>query len=139
MTASTSFRLSVRARELLARRAADEDATATSVLERLIVEGITSLDHPGIVFRGPVNARRAGLAGGPDIWEIIVRLRELDGSEGERSAALSAETDLALPQIEIALGYAADHPDEIQQMIDRRDQAIARSERRAAARQALLE
>ncbi len=39
--------------------------------KRLIIEGVDPLDHPGIVYRGPSHDRRAALAGGPDVWEII--------------------------------------------------------------------
>jgi hypothetical protein len=72
---STSFRISDDARARLASRAAREGISATALLDRLIVEGTDQLDYPGIVFRGPVHDRRAALAGGPDVWEVIARLR----------------------------------------------------------------
>jgi hypothetical protein len=36
--------------------------TVTALLDRLIMEGCDEIDFPGIVFRGPVNDRRAALA-----------------------------------------------------------------------------
>ena len=71
MAASTSFRISDTARARLASRAAREGVTATALLDQLIIEGTDQLDYPGIVFRGPAHDRRAALAAGPDVWEIV--------------------------------------------------------------------
>ena len=86
MAASTSFRISDTARTRLASRAAREGSSATALLDQLIVEGIEQRDYPGIVFRGPAHDRRAALAAGPDVWEVIARLQELDGTEEQRVA-----------------------------------------------------
>jgi len=74
VAASTSFRISDAARARLASRAAHEGMTVTALLDRLIIEGIDQLDYPGIIFRGPAHDRRAVLAAGPDVWEIVARL-----------------------------------------------------------------
>ncbi|HUC21087.1 MAG TPA: hypothetical protein VMA73_00085 [Streptosporangiaceae bacterium] len=138
MAASTSFRISDTARTRLASRAAREGVTATALLDRLIIEGIDQLDHPGIVFRGPVHDRRAALTAGPDVWEIVARLQELEGGEEQRISLLAAESDLHPRLIRIALDYAAEHPDEIRERIDRNRGAIERSQRTAQQREALL-
>src|SRR5260370_9542269 len=91
VAASTSFRISDTAKTRLASRAAREGMTATALLDQLIVEGIEQLDYPGIVFRGPAHDRRAALAAGPDVWEVIARLQELDGTEEQRLALLAAD------------------------------------------------
>src|SRR6266446_10174458 len=124
MATSTSFRISDAARTRLATRAAREGMTATALLDLLIVEGIDQLDYPGIIFRGPVHDRRAALATGPDVWEVIARLQELDGSEEQRISLLSAESDLHPRLIRVALDYAAEHPAEIRERIER-NQAVA--------------
>ncbi|WP_218002997.1 hypothetical protein [Nocardia asiatica] len=49
----------------LADRAAREGTSCTALLDRLIHEGVDQLDHPGIVFRGPLDDRRAALAADP--------------------------------------------------------------------------
>jgi hypothetical protein len=138
VAASTSFRISDTARTRLASRAAGEGVTATALLDRLIIEGIDQLDHPGIVFRGPAHDRRAALAAGPDVWEIVARLQELEGGEEQRISLLAAESDLHPRLIRIALDYAAEHPDEIRERIDRNRGAIERSQRTAQQREALL-
>ena len=138
MAASTSFRISDTARARLASRAAREGMTVTALLDQLIIESTDQLDHPGIVFRGPAHDRRAGLAAGPDVWEIIARLQELEGSEEQRINVLAAESDLHPRLIRIALDYAAEHTDEIRERIDRNRAMAERSRQTARQREALL-
>lgn len=138
MASSTSFRLSDAAKRRLSRRAETEGVSATALLERLITEGIDQLDHPGIVFRGPAHDRRAALAAGPDVWEVIARLQELGGSEEERIAVLGEEADLHPRLIRIAVDYAVEHPDDIRRRIDRNRELAERSRRAAETRGALI-
>jgi hypothetical protein len=119
-------------------RAAHEGISATALLERLIIEGTDQLDYPGITFRGPVHDRRAGLAAGPDVWEVVARLQELDGSEEQRISTLSAESDLHPRLIRIAVDYAAEHADEIRRRIDRNRSMAQRSLDISQQRAALL-
>jgi hypothetical protein len=135
---STSFRLSDEARQRLSERAERESLSVTALLERLIVEGVDTLEHPGIVYRGPDHDRRAALAAGPDVWEIVARLQELEGDEEDRIAALAAESDLHPRQIRTALEFAARHPDDVEVRIARNSQAITEGHRAAEQREALL-
>ena len=138
MATSTSFRISDAARTRLATRAAREGMTATALLDLLIVEGIDQLDYPGIIFRGPAHDRRAALAAGPDVWEVIARLQELDGPEEQRISLLGAESDLHPRLIRIALDYAAEHSAEIRERIERNQAVAERSRGMSQQRQALL-
>lgn len=135
---STSFRLSDEARRRLSERADREGLSVTALLERLIIEGVDTLDHPGIVHRGASHDRRAALAAGPDVWEIVARLRELEGDEEHRIAALAAESDLHPRQVGAALEFAAHHPEDVEERIARNEQAIAEGRRVAEQREALL-
>ncbi|MFP4636564.1 MAG: hypothetical protein ACLFRD_11935 [Nitriliruptoraceae bacterium] len=135
---STSFRLGDEARRRLHERAEREGISATALLERLIIEGVDTLEHPGVVYRGPGHDRRAALAGGPDVWEIIARLRELEGSEEERIALLATETDLHPRQVRAALEFAARHPTQIEHRIARNERALAESREAAEQRRTLL-
>jgi hypothetical protein len=119
MATSTSFRISEMAKRRLAARAEWEGMTITALLDQLINEGCDQVDFPGITFRGPANDRRAALAAGPDVWEVISRLQELKGSETERIAALAAESDLHPRLIRVAVDYAAEHRETTQKRIDR--------------------
>jgi hypothetical protein len=135
---STSFRISDATKARLTSRAAREGMTATALLGQLITEGIDQLDYPGIIFRGPAHDRRAALAAGPDVWEVVARLQELDGGEEQRISLLSAESDLHPRLIRIALDYAADHADEVRERIDRNQAMAERSRRTSQQREALL-
>ncbi len=112
--------------------------SATALLERLIVEGVDVLDHPGIVYRGPTHDRRAALAAGPDVWEVVARLRELEGSEEQRIAALTEESGLHPRQIRTAIDFAAAHREAIEARIGRNELAAGASRSAAEAREALL-
>lgn len=138
MATSTSFRISERAKSALATRAAADGISATSLLEQLILEGIAARDFPGVIYRGPVADRRAALAAGPDVWEIVARLQELRGSEEHRLRVLSEETHVPARLLRLALDFAAAHPDEVEARISRNRQAIETSRRNTAARGRLL-
>src|ERR1700751_1717562 len=134
MAASTSFRISDTSRARLASRAAREGMTATALLDRLIIEGTDQLDYPGIIFRGPAHDRRGALAAGPDVWEVVARLQELEGGEEHRISLLAAESDLHPRLIRIALDYAAEHAGEVRERIGRNRGMAERSGRVAPER-----
>jgi hypothetical protein len=138
VAASTSFRISETARERLAAHAAQEGTSATALLDQLIVEGVEQRDYPGIVFRGPAHDRRAAVAGGPDVWEVVGRLQELDGAEEHRISLLAEESELPSRLIRLALDYAAEHPDDVLARIERNRALAERSSASARRRQALL-
>lgn len=138
MAASTSFRISEIAKRRLAARADWEGITVTALLDRLIMEGSDQVDFPGIVFRGPAHDRRAALAAGPDVWEVISRLQELDGSEEQRIATLTEESSLHPRLVRLALDYAAEHREVIQGRIDRNRAAAEHQQRLSQERKKLL-
>ena len=82
--------------------------------------------------------RRAALAGGPDVWEVVGRLRELDGAEEHRVRVLAEESELSSRLIRLALDYAAEHPDDVLARIERYRAMAERSRASARQRQALL-
>lgn len=76
-------------------------------------------EHPGILFRDGPTGRRAALAGGPDVWEVMATLKG-GKAKGEKAVVSTAEllnlTDL---QVRIAVRYYGDHPEEIDERIRR--------------------
>lgn len=78
------------------------------------------------------------MAGGPDVWEIVARLRELPGSEEDRIEVLAAETELHSRQIRTALEFAAAHSDDVETFIDRNEEAKAAGREATERRRALL-
>ena len=100
--------------EAYARRRGE---TKTRVGERLIEEGLRMEDHPGIVFRDGPAGRRAALAGGPDVWEVIQTLQNT-GEKGERAIGATAEWGSLSPaQVRTAVRYYANHRDEVDERI----------------------
>lgn len=90
--------------------------------QRYIVEGMEMEDHPGIVFRDGPGGRRPGLAGGPDVWQVIGALK---GSGKKREAAIrdAAEwLNLRPDQVRAAVGYYGRHQREIDEWIRRNDE-----------------
>ena len=85
---TTSIRLDDDLRRQLGAQAVAEGTTATALIERFVREGLASAAHPGIVFKPGPARRRAALAGGPDVWEIVAALRETTGPESERVRAV---------------------------------------------------
>ena len=105
--------------------------------ERLIEEGLRMEDHPGIVFRDGPAGRRAALAAGPDVWEVVDTLRGT-GLQGERSIAATAEWgNLPIADVRAAVRYYADYREEIDDWIaanqEEADRVRAAWERERAA------
>lgn len=135
---TTSIRLSDDLRHRLATVVADESTTVTELIERLVREGLDSRDHPGIVFKPGPAGRRAALAGGPDVWEILSALRHTAGTETARIAAIADEFGIHRRQVAIAVDYAAAHRDEIEDQVSANDRALNEAERIASERSRLL-
>ncbi len=95
--------------------------------------------HPGVFFRDGQTGRRAVLAAGPDVWEVIRAIRNTRAVEPDLAAeevlgVVSDTSGLALPAIRVALGYYGAFADEIDAHVDAAD--AAESELEAALRQA---
>jgi hypothetical protein len=90
--------------------------------------------HPGVVFVATVTGeRRAALSAGPQVWTVAEA--RLQHDKEERTAAVVAEAlGLSVADVENALAYWADFPDEIDDLITRhgasQDEALAAWERR---------
>lgn len=106
----------------LKHRAAQGAESISAVGERLIDEGLRMEAHPGVVFRDGPSGRRAGLAAGPDVWEVIGLMRSLTGSVEERAVRVAAQLGLALPQVRAASRYYAEFTDEIDGEIAQNDE-----------------
>ena len=89
-------------------------------------EGARRENHPLITFRDGPTGRRAGLVGGPDVWEVAMWLEDL-GTESDPVATLAEGTVLTRSQIDAALRYRAAYPGEIGARIElhRRETAAA--------------
>lgn len=85
-------------------------------------------EHPGVIFRDGPTGRRAALAAGPDIWEIIravksVRAAEPDLAEDDVLALLASNTGTPLRLLRTALRYWAVYSAEVEEEITAADTA----------------
>lgn len=135
---TTSIRLPDDLREHLVSVAEREHTTVTELIEQFVREGLACAEHPGIVFKPGPSGRRAALAGGPDVWEILSALRHTRGTEARRVAAVAEQFGIHERQVVLALNYAAAHRDEIDERVRANDQALEDAERLATERQHLL-
>lgn len=102
---------------------AREGVTSSQLAERFIEEGVRSAELPGIVFRPGPTGRRAGLHGGPDVWEIV---RDVNRARESRArdpiAVVVRSTDLGEEQVRLALAYYRRYPEDIDARIGQADE-----------------
>jgi len=103
--------------ERLERRAARAGATKSQLAERYIDEGMRMEAHPGIVFRDGPTGRRAGLALGPDVWQVVWTLQSSDTTGQEAISATADWMGLSVDQVRVAIRYYADFHAEVEERI----------------------
>ncbi len=138
MTASTSYRLSNELKRRLAERAAAEGISESALVSRTLDEGLRISEHPGIVYRDGPSGRRAALAGGPDVWEVVVAVRHAPGRDDARVAEAARQTGLSETLIRLAVNFAAAFPDEVEERIAANEAAAERARELAAQRSRLM-
>ena len=94
--------------------------------------------HPGVIFKDGPCGRRAALAYGPDVWEVIKFLREVD-ERGPAAVDAAAEVfAVDTSRISTAISYYGDYADEIDAEIADADEASACAEAAWRAQQHLI-
>ena len=138
MATPLSIRFDSRLLDRLRRTAGVAATTPSGLAQRLVDEGLRSAEHPGVMFRDGPTGRRAALAAGPDVWEVIAVLK---GSEARGEAAVTVVADemsLTDGQVRLALAYYGDWPDEIDSQVMANEEATERAYAAWQARQRLL-
>jgi hypothetical protein len=136
MVAPTNVRFPDSVDKGLAAYARQTGAKKSTVVVSAVREWLRMQAHPGIVFVAAVGGdRHAALSAGPQVWTVAAAWLQHD--KNERSAAVVADAlGLTAADVENALGYWADFPDEIDDLITHRrasqDEALAAWERRRA-------
>lgn len=139
MTTPLSIRFDAEVLAGLRRHAASiPGATPSGLAQRLVDEGLRMAEHPGIVFRDGPAGRRPALLAGPDVWELVRFLREID-ERGADAVSAAAET-FAVPvaAVEAGIGYWTAYPDEIGTWISEAEAASVAAEQEWERRQSLL-
>lgn len=85
--------------------------------------------HPGILFRTGPAGRRPGLAGGPDVWEVVAVFRELSGNLDSAIGKTATLSGLSEEQVRAAVGYYGEYEQEIDEWITENDEQAAEAER----------
>jgi hypothetical protein len=101
----------------LKQRSEFTGANKSRLAERYVDEGMRMDEHPGIVFRSGPPGRRAALAAGPDVWELMATLKNGE-TRGEEAVSATAELlDLTDSQVRTAVRYYSAFTDEIDRRI----------------------
>lgn len=116
MSRPTSLRLPDEMRTRLDDESRRISSAPSSLAIVLIDEGLKMRRFPGIVFRDGPTGRRAGLANGPDVWEIVRDLK-WHGASGDQIRLVAEKTGLAPELIGLAADYYVVFPDEIDDRI----------------------
>jgi hypothetical protein len=119
-------------------------SSLSSIANMFVDESLRTFEHPGIVFRPGPTGRRAALAGGPDVWEVIEALNAIRDESPELEGdllmgELSTVTGLGHSLVAVALRYYAAYPEEIDARIASNRNAAEREEQLWVAQRGLLE
>ncbi len=122
----------------LKAQASSRRQAISALAERLIDEGLRMDAHPAVVFREGPTGRRAALAGGPEVADVIGAVVGGDVPVGQRRARAADLLAVCAAMIDAALAYYADHTDEIDGELTERARIADEAEAAWARRQALL-
>lgn len=125
--------------ERLRTRAGRSAQSQRQLAERYIDEGMRMDDHPGIVFRDGPMGRRAGLAAGPDVWELVAALKQLPARGQAAIRELAELLELGEGQIQTALTYYGEFKDEVDELVQRNEEEAERAEAAWRRQQTALE
>ena len=131
------FRKSTLAR-LRRRSEAIPGSTPSGLAQRFVEEGLRMEEHPGIIFKSGPTGRRAALSNGPDIWEVIRAVREIDERGDSAVPAVAELLNLSTSRVRAALRYYADYSDEIDGEIEQNRTEAETAYRAWQAEQRLL-
>lgn len=109
----------------LAHRAELAGISRQDLARRYVVEGQRMDAHPAIVFRDGPAGRRAALAAGADVWQVVEGAKAFVGLAPAAAVQRTAEwLRLSPALVQAAISYYADHRDEIEALIRRNAEAF---------------
>lgn len=105
-----SFRLHPSLLARLDRRAAEQESTATELVERYIDEGMRRDTHPLIAFRDGAAGRRPALVGTRlDVWHVVETVK----TSGRSIAAAAEYLSISEAAVRACVRYYAEHKGEV--------------------------
>jgi hypothetical protein len=136
--AMISIRMPDEILEQLEATAEARGETRSALTQRYIDEGLRMDRHPGIVFRPAPAGRRPGLAGGPDVWEVVRVIRNVEARGDKAIAEVASGLGLSAAQVRIVLKYYGDYPAEIDAWLAKVDAQAVEAEELFRRRQEML-
>lgn len=112
--------------------------SVTSLVATLLDEGLKTRRFPGVVYRDGPAGRRAGLVGGPDIWEIVRDLQHAPGRGMKRIDHVAAQSNVPARQVRLAADFYAANPEEIDRSLEMDERVAERTRRIIDQREQLL-
>ena len=91
------------------------------------------------MFRTGPAGRRAGLIGGPDVWEVVRACFESDVDAPLTPEAIGERMGLTADQVRIVLRYYAEYGDEVDEWIRRVGEEAEQAEAAWRCEQELLQ
>lgn len=138
MARPTSFRLP---EDLLARLEAQARAEGRSVsglVSSMLDEGVKTRGFPGVVYRPGPTGRRAAVAGGPDVWELVRTVKETTGRQEQRITRVARALGISATTVRLAVDFYAAFPEEVDERIDEDERAAERVRELVERREQLL-
>jgi hypothetical protein len=121
--------------ETSARRAS---TTRSALIQRFVEEGLRRDRHPRITFKDGPSGRRAAILAGPDVWELLSFIEQLEASGDDAVSAAARWFALPVADVHAGLSYAAEFCDEIRDRIEMNRQVTEEAEAIWQAQQELL-
>lgn len=117
--------------------------SVAAAVNMLVDEALRMEEHPGVLFRTGPTGRRAVLASGPDVWEVIravkgTRAAEPDATPAEVVRTAAEYSGLSESQVTTAITYWSAYPGEIDARIEAAETAAREAEQRWRREQNLL-
>ena len=137
MARPTSFRFPEELSARLEAEAEAADLSVSALVALLLDEGLKVRRFPGVAFRDGPAGRRAGLVGGPDVWEVVRDVLAAPGRGEARLRRAAAEAGLAEAQVRLAVDFYAAFPDDIDRRLAAEERAEAQVRDAVARRERL--
>jgi hypothetical protein len=138
MSRPASFRLPEELLNRIDDEAAERQTSTTALVAVLLDEGLKTRRFPGVAYRDGPSGRRAGVVGGPDVWEIVAAVQNTSGRGEQRLRRVAAERQLPVSQIRLALDFYGAHPEEIDERIAAHERSARRLRKQIQRREQLL-
>jgi hypothetical protein len=138
MTRPTSFRLPAGLLERLDVEASSTGTSSTALVASLLDEGLKIRRFPGIIYRNGPAGRRAALANGPDVWEVVRVVGGASGMGEQKLRRAAMDSGLTSAQVQLAVDFYTAYPEEVDARITADEKAAEEVRQRIVRRERLL-